>query len=276
MRNSPVLALAGWELRTGLRSRWAQVTSLLFVAACAATAFSGLRTFRELGLPGIGAAIDGLVAVAVLLPPMLALVLGANAIAAARERGLLAMLASQPLRRHTLVVGAFLGVSAAVSLGVVAGLGAAAVLVSGVTDGAGLASMLTLLAAALGMTASAAAVGVAVSTLVTDRLHATAVAVGIWFVFALGIDLVVAVVAPSLRLGPQALLAAVAVNPLEAGRLLTLLVSSPSPEVLGPFGSYLADRAGLGGAVAVLAGVLVAWVVLPLGAASALMHRRDI
>ena len=276
MRNSPVLALAGWELRNGLRSRWAQVTSLIFVAACGATAFSGIRTFRELGLPGIGASIDGLVAVAVLLPPMLALVLGANAIAAARERGLLAMLACQPLRRHTLVVGAFLGVSAVVGLGVAAGVGTAAVLVSGVTDGAGLASMVTLLVAALGMTASAAAVGVAVSTLVPDRLHATAVAVGLWFVFALGIDLVLAVVAPSLRLGPQALLAAVAVNPLEAGRLLTLLVSSPSPEVLGPFGSYLADRAGLGGAVAVLAGVLVAWVVLPLGAASALMHRRDI
>lgn len=276
MNESAVLTLAGWELRNGLRSRWAQLTGALFVAACAVTAYSGIRTFRELGLQGIGGAIDGLVAVAVLLPTLVALVLGANAVASARERGLLALLTTQPVRRSSVVGGAFLGVTGAVSVTIAAGLGAGLLLVSGTIDGAGLASMGALAVAAFGMVAAAAAVGVALSALASDRLQAIAVAVGVWFLFALGIDLLVAVIAPQVRMGPLGMLAAVVVNPLEAGRLLTLLAASPDPEVLGPLGAYLDGRLGQWGTAGMFTGILAAWIAGPLIVARAAIMRRDI
>lgn len=276
MTGSPVLALAGWELRTALRSRWAQATGALFVVACGATAYSGIRTFRELGLLGIGGAIDGLVALAVLLPTLVALVLGANAVASSRERGLLAMLASQPVPRAGIVTGAFLGVTGAVSVTVAAGLGAALLLVSGTIDGTGLVSMAALAVAVVGMIAASASVGVALSTVASDRLQAIALAVGAWFLFALGIDLVVAVIAPAIRMGPLGMLSAVAVNPLEAGRLLTLSAASPDPEVLGPLGAYLEDLVGRWGTTAVFGGILTAWTVVPLLLARTFIRRRDI
>jgi Cu-processing system permease protein len=273
---SATLALAGWELRTAVRTRWVLATSLVFAASCLVATFFGLRSLRSLGLAGAGAVADGLVNLGVLLPPLLGLMLGAGSLAGMRERGMLALLASQPVRRATLVRSTFLGLTATLWISVLLGFGAAGLVVAGVAQGSDLPAVAALVLATLAVSATAVAVGVALSTLSSSRGQASAAAVCLWFVLAFGVDLLLAGVAPGLRLGPRGLLLAVLANPLEAARMAALFAAAPDGSTLGPFGAYLADRFGAVGTLSMLAGALLAWTVLPLSVATRTLRRRDI
>lgn len=271
-----VTALAGWELRGALRSRWVLGIAAVFAACSLAVAIFGLRTLRELGLTGVGAVADGLAALSMLLPPLLGLLLGASAIAGARERGELALLASQPVRRSSALLGAFVGLTAALWVAVLLGLGLAGLAIAGLATSADLPALGGLLGAGLAAAAASVALGLAVSTFAKTRSQATAGAVGLWFALALGLDLVLVVVAPTVRLGPAGLLLAVLANPLEAARILALLVAAPGGAALGPFGTYLVDRFGVGGGSLLLAADLAAWTVVPLVLAAAVLRRQDV
>jgi hypothetical protein len=67
----------------------------------------------------------------------------------------------------------------------------------------------------------------------------------------------------------------VVVNPIEAARVLTLLLLDGA-SALGPFGAYLTDRFGPQGAVTLLLVTLGAWVVGPLALAAVATGRRDV
>ncbi|HEX9889907.1 MAG TPA: ABC transporter permease subunit [Nitriliruptorales bacterium] len=269
-----VLRITRWEVQRLVRLRWLPAMVGLFAVGCLVNAFLGLRSLRALGLTGIGASLDGLVAIGVLLPPLLALVLGAGALSGARERDLLSLLAAQPIRRSTIVLGTFLAVSAVVSATVGLGFGAALVVLSGVAGATDLWGLTVVVLATLGTSVAAAAVGVLLGAVTSNRLQAVAAAVLAWFALALGLDLLFAGLAPGLHLGPRSLLVAVLVNPVETGRVLTLLATRSDPATLGPFGAYLDTRFGLPIATAMLGSALAAWIVLPVtGACLALRHR---
>lgn len=269
------VALAGFELRGAARSRWVSVGAVVFAAGAGAVTLAGLRSLSELGLAGAGAATDGLLHLGLLLPPLIGLLLGAGSVARDRERGLLAVLASQPVRRGQLPVAAFLGSTSAVAAVVALGFGVATVLLAAVATPGDLLTLLGVGAISLAATASAVALGVGLSTVCSSHHQATAAAASLWLLLALGLDLLLAGAAPGLQLGPAGLLAAVLVNPLEAARVLAMLLLDGGA-ALGPFGSYLSDLLGRWGSIAVLVGSLAAWTVLPLLAARTVTARRDI
>ena len=269
------MTLARFELRGATRSRWVSIGAAVFAVGAGAVTLAGLRSLRELGLAGAGAATDGLLHLGLLLPPLIGLLLGAGSTAGDRERGLLAVLASQPVRRGQLPVAAFLGATAAVSAVVALGFGVATVLVSGVATPGDLLALLAVFAISLAATASAVALGVALSAVCSSRHQATAAAASLWLLLGLGLDLLLAGAAPGLQLGPAGLFVAVLCNPLEASRVLAMLVLDGS-SALGPFGSYLLDLLGRSGTLVVLAGSVAAWIVLPLGLARFVTTRRDI
>lgn len=268
-------SLARFEARGATRTRWITIGGLVFAAAAVAVTVSGLRSLAVLGLAGAGAATDGLVHVALLLPPLIALLLGAGSLARHRESGVLAMLATQPIRRGSLPLAAFLGTTLAAWAVVAAGLGLAAVVLASVATMADLVALGVVLGMALMATACAASLGVLVSSLASSHQQAVAVASGLWLLLALGLDLLLVGVTPGLRLGPPALLAAVLVNPLEAARVLAVLLLDQGAS-LGPFGAYLTRRFGAGGAVALLAGSVATWTAGPLLVARSVCRRRDI
>lgn len=270
-----VVSLAGFELRGATRSRWLTVGAVVFALAALAVTLSGLRSLSELGLAGAGAATDGLVHLALLLPPLVGLLLGAGSLSSHREHGMLALLAAQPLKRGHLPVAAFLGSTLALWAVVAMGFGVAVVVVALVATMADLVALLAVLAISLAAGATAVAIGVLISALSANRSQATAAAAALWLFLALGMDLLLAGLAPGLRLGPAGLLAAVLANPLEAARILALAVVDGAG-ALGPFGAYLADRFGNAGTYALLAGVLAAWVIVPVAAARAITARRDV
>jgi ABC-type transport system involved in multi-copper enzyme maturation permease subunit len=252
------------------------LTAALFAILFVTVILLAFRTVRELGLTGIGTASATLVNLGVLLPSLMGLVLGAGSLVGAREQGMLSMMAAQPLRRGSLASGAFAGLTGAIWTTLGAGFGVSLVIVSGVAKANDVPALLALVGATLGVAAASVAVGVAISAIVTSRAQAIAGAVGAWILFALGVDLALAAVAPSVQLGPGWLLTAVLLNPMEAGRVLALLGTNMQGTALGPFGVYVVNAFGRYGTVLLLVGALVAWTLGPLILARWALGRRDL
>ncbi len=274
--SGPILALTAWEYRNASRSRWVIGTAVAFALLCLAVSLLGLRSLRELGLSGVGPASAALINLGVLLPALMGLLLGGNALVAAREQGVLPMLAVQPVSRVSLVLGPFLGVSAALGASVLLGFGVAATVLSGVARRSDVMPLAALVGSTLAVAVTCVAIGIGVSATSRSRLQATSTAITLWFLLALGMDLVLAAVAPAVRMGPAGLLVAVVCNPLEAGRVLALLGSTPDGTALGPFGAYLVESFGSGGAAAILVSSLAFWTVAPLALARWVIARGDL
>lgn len=271
-----IRTIAGWELRGAIRSRWVLGTAIAFAAAAVLVSLLGLRSLRDLGLSGVGPGSAGLLNLAVLFPPLIGLLLGANSIVNSRERGVLAMIAAQPVSRFAYAAGVFLGLSAAVWTTLLIGFSLAAVIVAGPAQVRDLGALLSIAGASLLVATVAVALGMAISALSASRTQAASAATAVWFVLALGMDLALAGVASSIRLGPGALMAIILLNPVEAARVLALLAASPDGGTLGPFGAYLVNTYSAGGAAAILISALAAWAIGPVLVAWWVVSHRDI
>lgn len=269
-------AVAGWELKGAVRSRWVLGTAIVFAAISLGVTLLGLDSLRGLGLSGVGPASAGLVNLGVLLPPLMGLLLGAGSLAGARERGLLAMMVAQPVSRTTLIGGVFVGLAAALWMTVALGFGLAALVLAGVAKVSDLAPLGALVATTLGVGTAGLALGIGLSSVAAGRTQAVALAVAAWFVLALGMDLALAGLGPAVHLGSEGLLTAVLLNPLEGGRILALLAANPTGTALGPFGAYLVDRFGTGGATMLIGGSIALWTLVPLLVARWALRRRPI
>lgn len=275
-RGHGVTALAAWEVKAAVRSRWVIGTAIAFAAMSLGVTLLGLDALRGLGLSGVGPASAGLVNLGVLLPPLMGLLLGAGSIAGARERGLLAMMVAQPVSRPSLLGGIFLGLTTALWVTVAAGFGLAALVLAGVAKVSDLAPFGALVMATLAVGTAGIGLGIGISSVAGGRTQAVAFAVAVWFVLALGMDLALAGLGPAVQLGPQGLLIAVLLNPLEAGRILALLAANPSGAALGPFGTYLIERFGTTGSAALLGCAIAVWTAIPLVVAGVALRRRPI
>ena len=155
-----------------------------------------------------------------------------------------------------------------------AALSLAALVLAGVADVGDLAPLGALVVSTLAVSTAGLALGIAISAFAAGRTQAVALAVALWFLFALGMDLALAGLGPAVHLGPKGLLAAVLLNPLEAARILAMLAAEPSGTALGPFGAYVTGAFGVGGAAALLAGAIALWIVAPLALARWAFPRR--
>jgi len=272
----PTRVIASWEYRSSVRARWVLTMAAVFGVLCVVVTLLAFRTVRELGLSGIGPASATLVNLGVLLPSLMGLLLGAGSLVGAREQGMLAMICAQPLRRSQVATGAFLGLTGSLWTTLGIGFGSALLIMAGVAKGGDVPALMTLIGATLGVAAASVAIGVAISSLVGSRVQAVSVAVALWILFSLGVDLALAALAPSVHMGPLGLLGAILLNPLEAGRILALLGTNFQGTALGPFGAYLIATFGAVGTVILLVGDLVAWTVLPLLVARWALPRMDL
>lgn len=274
--STPTAVVASWEYRNAVRARWVITMGVIFALLCVAVTLLAFRSVRELGLTGIGPASATLVNLGVLLPSLMGLLLGAGSLVGAREQGMLAMMCVQPVRRSSIATGTFLGLTGSLWTTLGIGFGVALLVMAGVAQGSDVPALVTLIASTFGVAAASVSIGVAVSALVSSRVQAVAVGVGLWIVLSLGVDLALAALAPSMHLGAAGLLGTILLNPLEAGRILALLGTNLQGTALGPFGAYLISRFGRVGTVSVLAGDLVAWTAIPLLVARWALARKDL
>ena len=269
-------ALIAFQTRSVIRGKWSFVAILGFALAAAVVAFLGLGSFRQLGLGAVGPAAVSLLNLALLLPTAQALLLGALAMSGERESGFMAALQARGMSPVAAVAATWLAVTLSAWLSLAAGFGVAAIIVAGNVPAADLPVFFAIMLICAACSAVAAAIGVLIGATVTNRLQASLVAVAAWFVLALGLDLLVIGLGVFLALGEPAILTAVLVNPIEAARVAALMLLDADGGALGTMGTYLMSNFGQTASLGLFVAALVAWTLVPLGAASAILSRRDL
>lgn len=269
-------SLVTFQARSVIRGRWSIVAILGFALASAVVAFLGLGSFRQLGLGAVGPAAVSLLNLALLLPTAQALLLGSLALSGERESGFVAALFARGVGSGGAIVATWLAVTLSAWLSLIAGFGVVALIVAGNVPSADMPVFFAIMLVCGAAAAVAAAIGVLVGAVVTNRLQASLVAVAAWFLLALGLDLVVIGLGVFLAFGEPAILAAVLANPVESARVASLLLLDASGGALGTMGIYLDDSLGRSGSLTLLALSLLAWIALPIGVAAWILGRRDL
>lgn len=186
----PIAIVAGKELRDRLRNRWVLAVAVVFTAFALAIAYFGAAQQGAVGLRSIDVTIASLVSLVIYLVPLIALILGYDAIVAERERGSLDLLLSLPITRAELLLGKYAGLAAAFGLATVAGFGLAGTLLCYQLGFAAFAHYLAFILSALLLGLAFLSLAVMVSVLARDRMAASGVAIALWFGYVLVYDLV--------------------------------------------------------------------------------------
>ncbi|MFN8095248.1 MAG: ABC transporter permease subunit [Vicinamibacteria bacterium] len=253
------------ELALALRSRWTQVFAAVFGVLALFVSGSGYVISGGHGVQDFARTAASLVQLVLLLVPLTALLIGVLSLAP--ERGAAELTFSQPVARHTVLLGRLLGLFEALAAAQAVGFGAAGAVVYGQSGAEGLGGFLLLVAASLVTTAvflglagllSAGAVG-------RGRTRALALALVLWFVSVVLVDLAALGAASLLPSGTasRVLILASILNPVGAVRTGALL----GIEGTGAFGAaslaLLRFTHGAAGAAACLGLSLVFWLVAP-------------
>lgn len=262
---APVIAIARKEFWDRMRNRWVLGVALLFAAFALVIAYFGAAQQGAVGFRGMGLTIASLVSLAIYLVPLIALILGFDAIVGERERGSLDLLLSYPVTRLELLLGKYLGLSAALAFSTLAGFGAAGV---GLSYGIGLQGLyhyagFMLSALLMGLAFLSAAV--LLSVLARSKAAASGAAVALWFVYVLVYDLLLLglLVATEGRFVGDAFPLLLLLNPADVFRILNVFSLDEVKTLYGlatVFPDALASPLILGGA-------MLFWIVAPLAAA---------
>ncbi|WP_243038875.1 ABC transporter permease [Dyella sedimenti] len=260
-----VWAIAAKEWRDRLRNRWVLAVAVVFGAFALLIAYFGGAQSGVVGLRSTAATVASLTSLAIYLVPLIALLLGFDAVVGERERGVLDLLLSLPVRRAELLVGKYLGLAAALAMATLIGFGAALVPLARGMDAAAVAIYLRFVGTALLLGLAFLSMAVLVSTVARDRTRATGAAIALWFGFVLVFDLtllgvLVASAGHSASLwAPYALL----LNPADVFRVINVFGADALRSSFG-LGTLLAQGWN---APATLYGAMAAWIVAPLGLA---------
>ncbi len=255
-------ALVLHELAERVRDRWVLVITALFALLASGVAMYG-RTAEE---SAAAVTAPSIVTLATFLVPLVALVLGHDAIVGERERHTLGLLLSLPVDRSEVLIAKYLGRGLALFLSIGLGLGAAMVFLGpGQRQ-----TVLWLLPHTLLLGAAFLSVGVLVSAVAERHATAASLAVVTWFllVFFYDLGILAALVASDGALGGDKVGALVALNPagLYRSSLLSQLGIGSGPEAAG-VGALVPG-------IAAQVGLWVAWIVGPLVVGGAWMGRR--
>lgn len=224
---STLLAIAGNEIRTGLRNRWIAAAILLFSGLSLLLTSLGSAPVGDVKGSALAMVVANLASLSVYLVPLIALMLSHDAIVGEAERGTLLLLLTYPLARWQLLAGKFLGHLAILALALIAGFGlAGAVLAATRGVSAGDVRALTqLIASAILLGGAFIALGYLVSVLSRERATAAGIAVALWLVMVVLYDLAligVLLADKSQTIGQSAVAVALALNPADAFRVLNL------------------------------------------------------
>ena len=266
------------ELRDALRNRWlAGFAGLLAVLGLAATA-SAYDSLSGFTLEAFGRTTATLMNLCLLLAPLVAVLMGASAIAGEQDRGTLEPLLALPVSRTELLLAKHAGLVLALAAAILAGFLPAGMLIAARSGTAMLAHYLLFPGLALLAAAALAGIGLLISVSSRSAVQAQGTAVVVWFACGLLYDLVLVGSLAVAGLPVNLLSAALVLNPIDAGRVLGVLALEPDLYMLGPAGAYLTTRLGQAGTAAVLVTAIGAWAVLPVLAAaltfSASLRRR--
>jgi Cu-processing system permease protein len=181
------------------------------------------------------------------------------------------LLAAQPLRRSVIVWSEFYGLAAAMKLAVLVGLGIPVALFAPTLTG------LALVIVAAGLSVAFVSIALLASVLTRDKAKGIGAALLLWFFFALLYDALVLFLMFAFADYPleKAMLAVVALNPIDLARVVVLLQMDISA-LMGYTGALFREFLGTGWGIGFAFGVLLLWVFVPIGAAVRAFRKKDL
>ncbi len=270
-----VFVLARKEVRDALRNRW-----FLLYAVCFAVLSLGLSSVAmagtgRFGMAGFGRTAASLVNLVLLIVPLMGLTLGAAAISGERERGTLETLLSQPISRSEVLLGKFVGMSAALCGALGAGFGTTAFVLLSRGASSNLAQFVGIFGLSLLLGLSMLSLGFLVSSIARRTTLALGAAIFAWLTLVFLGDLGLMGGAMTLRMTASELLGCALVNPLQVFKMFAVSGMHRSLDLLGPAGLYASQTFGAA-LPALLSAVLAAWIVVPFGLAWLIFLKRGV
>jgi len=260
-------------MRDARRNRWFLLYAVAFSVLALALSYLSLAGAARVGFAGLGRTTASLINLVLLVVPLMGLTLGSAAIAGERERGQLLYTLAQPISVGEYLLGKFLGLTASTFVALLLGFGIAALAIGRRAGAAGATGFAGFLGLTLLLAAASVSLGLLVSAMVERASVATGLALFAWFGFVFIGDLGVMGTSLMLRLETRHLLLMTLPNPLQEFKLAAVLLLRGGLESLGPAGLY-ATRALGDGVLPLLIGLLIAWTIVPLVAALAVLRRR--
>jgi len=259
--------LARKEVRDALRHRWLQGYALVVAVVGMVAAYAAWNSTHGLSLASFGRTTATLTNFCLLLAPLVALTMGASAVASERDRGTLDFLLAQPLSRRDVLLGKYLGLFVSAILATLVGFAPAWIAVGGMSEGASVARFAIFPAIAAALAAAMLALGLCVSVSSRSAVQAQGRAIFLWFAFVLLYDLLLMGTLLTADLGPGLLVSLLLLNPVDAARILAVLALEPDLHLLGPAGAFLMGGIGARATALLLLASLMAWTAVPLLAA---------
>lgn len=261
---TPTLRLLGPAWREAIRGRW-----LLGLALALAGLGELLLRFSGGGATTLVSLLD----VALILTPLVGLVVGTMQVHHARE--VTELLLAQPIARGRLFVALFLGTALPLATALAVGL-LAPFAWHGLLVGPDARQLLALVGVAALLAIISTAGAFLIALRVDDRVRALGVALGAWAILAILWDGLILLLALGLGHRPieGPLLAMLALNPLDVGRVL-LLLGSDAAALLGYTGAVVQRTLGTELGRVALAITLLCWVALPPLLAGRAFARKD-
>lgn len=262
------------EYRRALESRWLFGFAALFALFVLGLSYFGLSQSGEVGFTGFARVTLSLLNLVLFVVPLVGLVLGVMSVTASAES--LSLLLAQPVSRTDVLLGKFLGLSAAIAVAQALGLGGGGLVVAlnaGFDQLGGFAALCAL-SLALGVVSVSVALGIA--ALWPDKLRAMGAALGVWLLLVVAYDLGVVGLTSVLR-GVElqrVLLPALLLNPVDLARVLVTLAVGQGA-LFGPTAAVLMRTMGSAGGIALAVAALVLQAVVPLLVAVRAFNRRD-
>ena len=180
--SSPIIILARKEFSDGLRNKWVAGATLVLALFGLALTLLGSTPTGVLGVKPLAVTVVSLSSLTIYLIPLIALLLGYDAIVGEAERGCLILMLTYPVSRVEIVLGKFLGHAAILTFATVVGYGvagAAAAWASG-GDAESWRAFVWLLVSTIMLGLAFLALAYLISALVKERSTAAGLAVGIW------------------------------------------------------------------------------------------------
>jgi Cu-processing system permease protein len=273
--NAPLLIFAGKEFSDGLRNKWVAGATLILAALAFALTLLGSTPTGVLGVKMLAVTVVSLSSLTIFLIPLIALLLGYDAIVGEAERGCLLLILTYPVSRLEIVLGKFLGHAGILSFATIVGYGAAGIAAAWLRggDAESWRAFIWLLLSTIMLGLAFLALAYLISVIVKERSTAAGIAVGVWLFFVLVYDLALmgSLVASQGQMGVNVFAGLLLLNPADVYRLFNLTAFENV--------RMLSGMAGLSSTVRfsplILLVVLAAWSAIPLAIAIGVFKRRE-
>lgn len=262
MQARQIATIAAKEFRDRIRNRWVLAVALVFAVFSLVIAYFGGAQQGVVGFRSIEITIASLVSLVIYLIPLIALLLGFDAIVGERERGSLDLLLALPITRLELLLGKYLGLAAALTVSMLGGFGVVMALLSGKIDANGLFHFAGFMFSSVLLGLAFLSVAVLLSVIARDRTRASGLAIAAWFFFVLVFDLLMLglLVGTGGRMAGDAFTWLLLLNPADVFRILNVFSLE---DVRTLYGLASIVPPALGNPLA-MGAVMCLWIVFPL------------